>query len=384
MSTFSYAIKMAIILFPIVALIFTIPYIIYQYHKYGSISSYRSIIVYSFLLYLMSAYFLVILPLPSIETVSKMTTPSYNLIPFQFISEIFSLSDFVVSDFATYFPSLQNPVVYESLFNILLAVPFGIYLHYYFQYDFKKTLFYSFCLTLFFELTQLSGLYFIYPRGYRVFDVDDLILNTLGGIIGYFLAYIPIKLLPNRQEIDENSYEKGTKVSILKRFTTFIIDFVIYVLFILCLFFIIPKQPSYWKIIFWGFLILWTFFYYIFLPVILKGKTLGMKFFHLKFVSSKRVTWSRLLSYYFWFVFFYLLLPVMFLFLLYVSYQKEWLVQSVFEYAIIVLGALTLMVYLIALLKRIFNMPLVFEKISHVKMESAIGVRSEEDNENKL
>ena len=274
MSTFSYAIKMAIILFPIVALIFTIPYIIYQYHKYGSINSYRSIIVYSFLLYLMSAYFLVILPLPSIETVSKMTTPSYNLIPFQFISEIFSLSDFVVSDFATYFPSLQNPVVYESLFNILLTVPFGIYLHYYFQYDFKKTLFYSFCLTLFFELTQLSGLYFIYPRGYRVFDVDDLILNTLGGIIGYFLAYIPIKLLPNRQEIDENSYEKGTKVSILKRFTTFIIDFVIYVLFILCLFFIIPKQPSYWKIIFWGFLILWTFFYYIFLPVILKGKTL--------------------------------------------------------------------------------------------------------------
>ena len=67
MATFSYAIKTAIILFPLVALVFTIPYIIYQYHKYGSINSYRSLVVYSFLLYLMVAYFLVILPLPSIE-----------------------------------------------------------------------------------------------------------------------------------------------------------------------------------------------------------------------------------------------------------------------------------------------------------------------------
>ena len=140
METFSYAIKVALLTFPLVALLFTLPYIIHQYHKYGSVSSYRTIIIYSFLLYMITAYFLVILPLPSMESVSKMTTPSYNLIPFQFISEIFSDSGLVISDFATYFPTLKNPVVYESLFNVLLTVPFGIYLHYYFEFSFKKTL----------------------------------------------------------------------------------------------------------------------------------------------------------------------------------------------------------------------------------------------------
>ena len=51
-----------------------------------------------------------------------------------------------------------------------------------------KTMIASFCLSLFFELTQLSGLYFIYPRPYRLFDVNDLVTNTLGGIIGFVVT----------------------------------------------------------------------------------------------------------------------------------------------------------------------------------------------------
>ena len=112
MATFSYSITQAFILFPFLALLITLPYIFFQYHKYGSLSFYRTILIYAFLLYLLCAYFLVILPLPSVEEVSLMTTPSYNLIPFQFIFEIFHLTSFQISDFATYFPTMQNPVFY--------------------------------------------------------------------------------------------------------------------------------------------------------------------------------------------------------------------------------------------------------------------------------
>ena len=35
-------------------------------------------------------------------------------------------------------------------------------------------------IVIIFELTQLSGLYFIYPRSYRLADVNDLINNTVG------------------------------------------------------------------------------------------------------------------------------------------------------------------------------------------------------------
>ena len=95
--------------------------------------------------------------------------------------------------------ALKEEYFYQVFYNILLTIPFGIYLRYYFNCSFKKTFILTFLLTLFFEGTQLSGLYGIYPRPYRLFDVDDLFLNTLGGIIGYgvtpiFSHFLPINI----------------------------------------------------------------------------------------------------------------------------------------------------------------------------------------------
>ena len=45
-----------------------------------------------------------------------------------------------------------------------------------------------FFLTLFCELTQVSGLYGIYPAPYRIFDINDLMFNTLGGVLGHIIA----------------------------------------------------------------------------------------------------------------------------------------------------------------------------------------------------
>lgn len=64
----------------------------------------------------------------------------------------------------------------------------GIYLRYYFKKDLKKTLLITFLVSLFFELTQLTSLYGIYNAPYRIFDLDDLILNTFGGFLGYLIV----------------------------------------------------------------------------------------------------------------------------------------------------------------------------------------------------
>ena len=89
----------------------------------------------------------------------------------------------------------------------------------------KHTIIASFCLSLFFELTQLSGLYFIYPRPYRLFDVDDLMLNTLGGLTGYYLTPIIAKILPNRDRMDQTSSQRALSVSWLRRFVAWMIDY---------------------------------------------------------------------------------------------------------------------------------------------------------------
>lgn len=73
--------------------------------------------------------------------------------------------------------------------NIIAFIPFGIYLPYTSEskLGFISTFLYTFSLSLTIELVQL-----ITKVGSC--DVDDIILNSLGGVIGYILWYIYKKL----------------------------------------------------------------------------------------------------------------------------------------------------------------------------------------------
>lgn len=67
--------------------------------------------------------------------------------------------------------------------NILAFVPFGVWMRGFVSYSFFDgihVLFLSFLLSLGYEVTQLL-------TGMGIFDVDDLMLNTLGGMIGYLV-----------------------------------------------------------------------------------------------------------------------------------------------------------------------------------------------------
>ena len=74
----------------------------------------------------------------------------------------------------------------------------------------------------------------LYPRAYRLFDVDDLICNTLGGIFG-LCAYGPLtKVLPDRDGIDKRSYQKGERVTFTRRCLSLFVDMIFVSLFIRC------------------------------------------------------------------------------------------------------------------------------------------------------
>lgn len=122
---------------------------------------------------------------------------------------------------------------------------------------------YTFLLSLFFELTQLTGLNFIYPRQYRLFDVDDLMINMLGGILGYFIMNKLKVLLPSREEINDS-----VKVSVLRKITSILINI-----------FINNKIINYIILI----------IYFVIIPTI-NNKTLGMNFVNIKYdVANKRI-----------------------------------------------------------------------------------------------
>ena len=277
MEVYLESIKTAFLIFPFLAFLITLPYLLVQYHKYGSVPLIRSSIVYTFILYLLTAYFLVILPLPSKEEVLTMPTKVPQLIPLAF------LGDFVTSfkETSSVVNFLKSPIVYTTLFNIVITIPFGIYLRYYFKKKVSTTIIYTFLLSLYFEITQLTGLYGLYPKAYRLFDVDDLIINTLGGVIGYLITPLVTIFLPARDEIDRLSYKRGKTVSIYRRFLAFLIDIFIFatIIFTILTFlnfnnFLLP-------------LVIIIILYYIILPT-LTSYTLGKYIVKIKLDSKNR------------------------------------------------------------------------------------------------
>lgn len=291
------SIKTAIFVFPIVAFLFTIPFILHQYHKYGSIHKLRVFIIYSFILYMMCTYFLVILPLPKMSEVTSSYKDMMQVIPFSFIRDFLRETSLVITNPKTYLPALKEPCVYTVVFNIFMTVPFGMYLRYYFKYDLKKVFVASFLLSLFFEFTQLSGLYFIYKGPYRLFDVDDLILNTSGGVLGYLLFGLLKSWLPSRERIDEDSYMNGKIVSGLRRMTIFGLDTFLY-LFIYTLIFIFIQIEHLGVFLF--------LIYFGLIPLILCGKTLGSKFLNVEMEVPNhlflRMIFKNIFLYFYYFV----------------------------------------------------------------------------------
>ena len=191
-------------IFPFLSGLFTLPYVIFQYRKYGSILILRVAIVYTFIFYMMTSYFMTILPLPPVDSVTA-DTASVLLTPFDAFYNWKATSGIDFSDPSTYLHSLKNEYFLQIFFNILLLFPFGVYLRYYFNRKWYQVIVLSFLYSLFFELTQLSGLYGIYPYPYRFFEVDDLICNTLGGFFVHLFYYLCCQT------------EKGLTIYLMKR-----------------------------------------------------------------------------------------------------------------------------------------------------------------------
>lgn len=356
-------IKYATFFFPLVAFLFTIPFILREYHKYGSISPLKSIITYLFIYYLLCAYFLVILPLPRISEVIKMTSPRMQLIPLDFALDFIKHTSFEFTNINTYLEAIKESYFYVPAFNILLTLPFGIFLRYYFKCNKKQVLISSFLLSLFFELTQLSGLYFIYPRGYRLFDVDDLILNTLGGLLGYFFSKPIIHFVPEIDKINEKAKEKGKVVSGLRRTMAFLCDIVLLGILssVAVLFFPHPLLLQ-------NFLIL-AVFYYLILPLFLNGSTLAQRFLNIEVKDQNKehnkvkLILRKILA-----IAIYIVIPLGGCYLVF-NIPNE----MVKELLGIIIISLLFMYYLFSALKYIFtNKKMIYEKISKTSLVSTI------------
>ena len=117
MDAYIQVIREAFLFFPIIAALLAVPYVLYNYHKFGSVLSLRVVIIYSFILYLLCAFFLVILPLPTRPEAAALTTPRVQRIPFHCMQDI--LREYRESGGGGLLALINNRAFLQVAFNVI-------------------------------------------------------------------------------------------------------------------------------------------------------------------------------------------------------------------------------------------------------------------------
>ncbi len=233
LSAYSFPIVTAIMFFPSIVCLTAIPFLIWNYRKYNGLSAMRATVIFSFVFYMMCAFFLTLLPLPTIQEVLKRKPVPFNNHLFNNIIYVMKNAGFAAGDVGTWFrasnwkAAVTSPMLFQIIANIVMQVPLGFYLRYYFRVNWKKALGVGFLVSLFYEMTQLSGVWGIYPYAFRCPDVDDLMNNTLGCMIGFWMAPILMRHLPSVDDMDRIAAKRGEKLGIIRAFTAFSVDWIV-------------------------------------------------------------------------------------------------------------------------------------------------------------
>ncbi len=156
-------------------------YVFYDLIKNRTNNLMQRIMLYTFIFYLLNIFDLtmggIVIP-PLSEDAGIQIQP----VPFYFIADWARLYKINGADWFFW-----NSVKL-TFYNFIMLAPFGIYTSLLLRiHDFKKAALLVFLTSLTIETCQLLFSYFglILPRG---FNVDDMIVNTAGGMIGFLLC----------------------------------------------------------------------------------------------------------------------------------------------------------------------------------------------------
>lgn len=186
LASFSGSFKAALALWPLLSFMLTLPMLAFIYHRDGRLTGTTIVASYISMLYIAGLACFTLYPLPSGDSGPGITYGIPPILdPLNFISDI------------------QKDgwrAVLQLLFNVALFVPLGFIARVLLRMRALPTFALSLFITCLIETAQLTGLFGIYPFAYRTFEVDDIICNTLGGMMGWLLGARLMKVLPHRTE----------------------------------------------------------------------------------------------------------------------------------------------------------------------------------------
>lgn len=175
-----------------VFLLILVPVLAYQYRQYGRFTARRVLGVAAVSVYGAAVVAYTLLPLPDSRAnwcPAPGLSPQWR--PFSFVSDIAE-----ASTGSGALGMLSSRVTLQVVFNVLLFVPWGVILRGFAGKSMLLAVVSGLAASLAVEATQATGVWGFYECPYRLGDVDDLIMNTLGAFLGAALAPLMLWWMP--------------------------------------------------------------------------------------------------------------------------------------------------------------------------------------------
>lgn len=167
--------RVIILTWLLVAGIFVLPVLAWQYRRSNELRRPRALTLYLFIFYLLSLGLFTLLPLPDdFAAYCAARNRPVLLIPFRF-----------------FIPNLLYGSLWDVLqipLNVLAFVPLGIFARTLLRLTSWRALLLGLGVSLLIEATQFTALWGLAPCRYRVADIDDVILNVFGTWLGVLAA----------------------------------------------------------------------------------------------------------------------------------------------------------------------------------------------------
>jgi glycopeptide antibiotics resistance protein len=208
----------ALVLLPLIAL---------HYYRFGRIEPRRGLVLYGLLAYGLVALALIFLPFPARSEVCQ-GDQMLSTVPFQWVTDM-------RNNMAAYGRSgigamATSTAFIQQAFNAALFVPLGIVLRKAFGKGVAAVACIGLGASLMIEVVQYTGNFGVYDCPYRIADVDDLISNTFGSLLGWMIAPMAI-VVPVLQSSEEAVARPGT-VSVPRKTVAFLAELFVFVVLV--------------------------------------------------------------------------------------------------------------------------------------------------------
>ena len=200
-----------------------LPILALQYRQYGRFTIGRLLGAAAVSVYLVALAAYTLLPLPSTHDGWCTAAGSpLQVVPFHFLSDI-AEDTRGLGTVAT----LTSRATLQVVFNVVLFIPFGALLRGYLGRSVLVTTALGFAASVLIESTQYTGIWGLYGCAYRVADIDDVITNGLGALIGALIAPALLWWMPQRAAL---AATRGTprKVTVWRRWMGMAVDYVLF------------------------------------------------------------------------------------------------------------------------------------------------------------